>query len=607
MNLKRELANLPTEPGVYLMKNKAGQVIYVGKAKSLRKRVRSYFQKSRQHSFKTKALVKRIADFDYLVTDSEVEALILEANLIKKHNPKFNIRLKDDKSYPYLKITAQEDYPRVFMTRTVKKDGAKYFGPYTDVRAVNKTLKLIQDLFPLRDCKKKITKESREDRPCLNYHIENCLGPCVKSLNLEQYRQLIEEIILFLEGQHNDLIKQLKQRMKAKAKERDFEEAAELRDQIEAIKKLTEQQKVVSPDFANQDIIATAVKEDLACVEVLIIRNGRLMGEEDFIMEGTSTAELAETLTAFLKQYYMNADYIPQEVVVEQEIKEQEVIEDWLNEKRGSRVYLRIPQRGVKRQLVNMAQRNAKYNLKDYLLKSDYQQRKPIKAVQELRTYLDLDKVPLRIEGFDVSNTQGSQAVASLVVFENGTAKKSDYRRFKIKTVSGPDDYAMLQEVVQRRYSRLLAEDEDFPDLILIDGGKGQLNAVRKILRKLGKAEQTVISLAKREEEVFIPGEKEPLVLPKNSEALYLLQRVRDEAHRFALNYHRRLRSRRVTQSMLDDIPGIGQKRREALLQHFGSLDKIRKAGLEELSEVTGISDKLATAVYNYLQEHTRP
>ncbi|MBM7624167.1 excinuclease ABC subunit UvrC [Sporohalobacter salinus] len=607
MDIEKQLDNLPDASGVYLMKNKAGEVIYVGKAKSLRKRVRSYFQKSRNHSFKTKALVKRIDDIDYIITDSEVEALILEATMIKKHNPKFNIRLKDDKTYPYIKVTTNEDYPRVFKTRIVKKDGAKYFGPYTDVNAVHKTLKLLRDLFPLRDCKKDISQKEKKDRACLNYHIEKCLGPCVNNVDLDKYKTMVDEICLFLKGKQQDLIEELKEEMEQAADKQEFERAAELRDQIEAIKKITEKQKVVSSDFADQDVIATSHQDDLACVQVMVVRNGRLVGEEDFIMEGTSVEAINETLIAFLKQYYMNANYIPKEVLLEIEIEDKEIIEDWLNDKRGSRVYLRAPQRGAKNQLINMAQRNAKYNLKDYLIKSDYQKRKPLKAVKELQTYLDLSQPPIRIEGFDISNIQGTDPVASLVVFENGSSKKGDYRRFKIKTVEGPDDFAMMKEVIKRRYSRLLEEDRKLPDLILIDGGKGQLNAALEVLDELGINDQAIIGLAKKKEEVFVEGKSDPIILPRDSEALYLLQRVRDEAHRFAVNYHRKLRSRRVTHSMLDDIPGIGQKRRERLLQYFGSLDKIRKASVEELSEVRGISEGIATTVYNYLREHTRP
>ena len=607
MKLQTQLDNLPKDPGIYLMKNKSGQIIYVGKAKSLRKRVRSYFQKSRNHSFKTQALVKRIADLDYVVTDSEVEALILEATMIKKHNPKFNIRLKDDKTYPYIKVTTNEDYPRVYMTRIVRKDGAKYFGPYTNVSAVHKTLKLLRDLFPLRDCKKSISQNKKEERACLNYHIEKCLGPCVEDIDVTKYNKMIKEIILFLKGKQQDLIKQLENEMQEAANRREFERAAELRDQMQAIKDITKKQKVVSPDFEDQDIIATAHEDSLACVQVMVVRNGRLVGQEDFIMEGTSVEAIDETLTAFLKQYYMNINYIPKEILLEIEIEDKEIIEDWLNEKRGSRVYLKNPQRGAKRELVNMAQRNAKYNLKDYLIKSDYQSRKPLKGVKELQTYLDLDKPPIRIEGFDISNIQGTDPVASLVVFENGRPKKSDYRRFKIKTVEGPNDFAMMQEVVERRYSRIINEGKEMPDLILIDGGKGQLNAALEILDDLGVGDQPIFGLAKREEEVFVKGEPEPIILPRDGESLYLIQRVRDEAHRFAVSYHRKLRSRRITHSMLDDISGVGKKRRESLLKHFGSLDKIRSASIDELSEVHGISEKIATTIYNYLQERTRP
>ncbi|MGM0470933.1 MAG: excinuclease ABC subunit UvrC [Bacillota bacterium] len=607
MNLKEQVDNLPQTAGVYLMKNKSGEIIYVGKAKSLRKRVRSYFQQSRQHSFKTTVLVDKIAELDYIITDSEVEALILEATMIKKHNPKFNIRLKDDKSYPYIKVTLNESYPRVFKTRIVKEDGAKYYGPYPDVKAVHQILKLVHDLFPLRDCKQQLSSDTSTERACLNYHIEKCLGPCVNQVSRERYQAMIDEVCLFLEGKQTDLVAQLREGMEAAAAERNFERAAELRDQIEAIEKIIQDQQVVSAELDNQDLIATAHQDNLACVQVMVVRNGRLVGEEDFIMEGTAEEEIDETLSAFLKQYYMNTDYIPQEILLKSSLSDQTVIESWLSKERGAKVKLKEPQRGSKREMIQLAERNAKYNLKDYLIKSNYQQRKPLEAVKELADYLELRELPIRIEGFDISNLQGSDPVASLVVFENGQAKKEDYRRFKIKNSEGPDDFAMMQEVVERRYSRLLREDRELPDLILVDGGKGQLSSALATLEQLGITDQQIIGLAKKKEEVFVPHSQEPIILPRNSEALYLLQRIRDEAHRFAVNYHRKLRSRRVTHSMLDDISGVGEKRRQRLLEYFGSLDKIRKASLDELSAVKGISTRIATAIQKHLTEHTRP
>ena len=609
MNVKEKLKILPKQPGVYLYKDKYGEIIYVGKAKVLRNRVRSYFQKSRNHSYKTNILRKHIYDLDYIVTDSEVEALILEANLIKKHHPKFNIRLKDDKTYPYIKVTINEDFPRVFKTRIVKKDKARYFGPYADVRAVDKTLKVLKKLFPIRTCKKNLKAGKHEERACLNLHINKCYGPCVGEISPYDYNEVVRQVILFLEGKTRKLIKKIKKRMEEASKALDFEQAAEYRDSIQAIEKVTQNQKVVTEDRMDRDVIAIALEDDKACLQVQIIRQGRLMGQEHFIMEGTAEEELGDIMAAFMKQYYLNQPILPKEILLEIELTDEEAIAEWLREVAGKKVKLHVPQRGIKRRLVEMAYKNAKENLKKEKIKDKYSKDKPLKGVQELQDYLGLEKPPVRIEGFDISHVQGVDTVASMVVFHNGQPKKSDYRRYKIRSAEGsPDDFQSMKEVVTRRYRRVLEEEQRMPDLILIDGGKGQLSSAVKILENLGvdMEEQAIIGLAKREEEVFLPGQSESILLPRRSEALYLIQRVRDEAHRFAVNYHRQLRGRRITHTLLDEISGIGPKRRKALLQHFGSLEKIRSSSIEELCEVEGISEKTAQTIRQFMDDYTK-
>ncbi|WP_018247950.1 excinuclease ABC subunit UvrC [Orenia marismortui] len=604
MKLRQKVKNLPKEPGVYLMKNKRGKIIYVGKAKSLRSRVGSYFQSSKHQRFKTKVLVENIVDFDYIITDTEVEALILENNLIKKYHPKYNIQLKDDKTYPYIKVTEKEVYPRIFKTRIVKNDGARYFGPYTDVKAVNDILELLYDMFQLRTCKRDLT-EKKEERACLNFHIDKCSAPCINEISVKEYNKLIEKSIMILEGKEDTLIKELDKKMQEASKSLDFEDAAKLRDQIRAINKVSKKQKIISDRLINQDIIALAQTDNDICVQLLIVRSGRLIGKENFIF--TEANDLKETLTAFLQQYYDNAYYIPEEILLELEIDDLKLINQWLSEEKGSKVELKVPKIGEKRELVQMSYRNARYNLKEYRFKNKFNSLKANTGVKELQEYLGLEEMPYRIEGFDISHVQGTDTVASLVVFENGQPKKSDYRRFKINHGQGNNDFLSMKEVVTRRYSRLLKEGKKFPDLILIDGGKGQLSSAVEIISELGRPGEQMIGLAKREEEVFLPGQSDPVILPKDSQALYLIQRVRDEAHRFAVSYHRKLRSRRLTHSMLDEIPGIGPKRREALLKYFGSLGEIKNVSIEELAEVSGISDKVASKIRSYLDEHIQP
>ncbi|MFW6001423.1 MAG: excinuclease ABC subunit UvrC [Halanaerobium sp.] len=605
-HIEAQLKELPRQPGVYMMKDETGMVIYVGKAKSLNSRVRSYFRKNNQ-TYKTQLLVKYIDDFDYIITDTEVEAYILEANLIKKYQPKFNIRLKDDKSYPYIKVTKNVDFPRVFKTRIVKNDGAEYFGPFADVDAIYKTLYVIKDIFQLRSCKLELDADNPEAKPCLNYHIDKCLGPCIGAVTKEEYHELIDQVMLFLSGRQEELRKEVEKKMEQAADERNYEKAARFRDAIKAFKKLSESQKVMTDKNIDQDVVALVEGEnDTACTQLLLVRNGRLIGQEYFILQGTDQESETEIMGSFLQQYYQQAAGIPDELLLNTDLAYQKLLEERLADIKGKKVKIHQPKKGDKKKMIEMAERNAAQNLKKEDIRSKYEEKRTSGAVEKLGEILELESPPFYIEGFDISNIQGTDSVASLVVFKNGRPAKKDYRRFKIKTVEGPDDFSSMKEVVERRYARLLREDRKLPDLILIDGGKGQLNAAYEVLKLLGIEDLPIIGLAKKEEEIFRPGEREPITLPHHKPTLQLLQRVRDEAHRFALSYHRKLRSRRLTHSMLDEIPGVGPKRRNALLQHFGSLAKIREAKIWQLKKVEGVSAKTARKIYDYLRENMR-
>lgn len=617
MTLEEKLKLLPAQPGVYLMKNAAGEVIYVGKAVSLRNRVRQYFQSSRSHSPKVKAMVSNISDFEYIVTDSEVEALILESNLIKRYRPWYNVRLKDDKHYPYLKVTLNEPFPRLVVVRKIKQDGCRYFGPYTDSQAVRNTLKFIRRVFPIRTCNKNIQPGSNE-RPCLNYHIKRCLAPCAGKVTPEEYRQVIDQVILFLEGKQDDLIDTLEEKMKKAAQELRFEAAARLRDQIESLRKIVEKQKIITSAPVDQDVIGIAAAEETACVQLFHIRQGKLIGRERFFLDVAPDDTAEEMLAGFVSQHYARAADIPKEVLLPAEIPDVEVVEKWLTSLRGNRVYVRVPQRGEKRHLVEMVQENAELVMKEHRFEAERKQAVQRQGMEELQAYLGLPTLPRRIEGFDISNIQGTEAVGSMVVFVDGAPRTSDYRRFKIRTKHTPDDYAMMAEVVRRRFLRGLKEREEleklapeerqtaegeakfaeFPDLILIDGGKGQLNVARSVLRELGLESIPTIGLAEKFEEIYMEGNPDPIILPRDSQALYLVQRVRDEAHRFALTYHRHLRDQRTTKSILDDIPGIGPKRKKALIRAFGSVYGVKQATLEELKAVPGITEELAERIY---------
>lgn len=594
--VEEKLKLLPENPGVYLMKNDQGRIIYVGKAVVLKNRVRQYFQSNKNHSPKVRAMVSNIADFEIIMTHSEVEALILECNLIKKHRPRYNISLKDDKSYPYVKVTVQEEFPRVFVTRRLLKDGARYFGPYTSVTALHESLKLLKRFFPLRTCK------HMQDRPCLEFHIKRCLAPCAGKISQEEYAVMIREVLLFLEGRTDDVEKELNFRMQAAAEGYHFELAARLRDQLLAVQKVAEKQNIVT-GAGDQDVLGLARSEFGVCVQVFFIRSGKMIGREHFLLRGSEDEKDEDVLTAFMQQYYHRATFIPREILLPIEIGkgEQELLEKWLSEKkRTAQVHLLYPQRGTKRDIVAMAASNAKKYLQDEAEKLKQANEQTLGAVKELGKYLGLQKLPYRMECFDISHIQGAETVASMVVFEGGLPKKSDYRRFKIQSTEGkPDDFLSMREVTTRRYVGL--PEEDLPDLIVIDGGKGQLSSALEIIRKqAGHLKVPVVGLAKQFELIFTEGESEPVVLPRHSQALYLIQRIRDEAHRFAITYHRKLRGKRNLVSILDHVVGIGPKRRQALWSHFGTLAKMKSASIEEIASVPGMNLPAAEAVYNF-------
>lgn len=590
-----KLQLLPDKPGVYIMKDEQGKIIYVGKAIILKNRVRSYFQSSRNHSAKVQAMVARIDDFEYIITGSEIEALILECNLIKKHRPKYNISLRDDKTYPYVKVTTNEAFPRVFVTRRVQKDGAKYFGPYTNVGAVHESIKLLRKLFPLRSCRHLDAK-----RPCLEYHIKRCLAPCAGKIDEQEYGAMIKSVCLFLEGRSEAVEKDLTKRMETAAENFEFERAAKLRDQLLAVKKVTEKQNIVTGS-GDQDAIGMARSEFGVCMQVFFIRSGKMVGRDHFLLTGSEGEDDESVLDAFLKQYYNQTTFIPREILLPIELTEQALLAQWLSEKKEAKVAVETPKRGTKRDIVMMAIGNANNVLEEQLAKLKTANEQTEGAVLELGQYLQLGKPPNRMECFDISHIQGSETVASMVVFEGGIPKKDAYRRYKIQSAEGkPDDFKSMREVVGRRYGEAAAED--LPDLIIIDGGKGQLSSALEIIRGAGHTQVPVVGLAKQFEYIFTEGESEPIILPRHSQALYLIQRIRDEAHRFAITYHRKLRSKRNMVSVLDHIVGVGPKRRKALWDNFGTLNKIKAASVEEMAAVPGMNLPTAQAVYNFFQ-----
>jgi excinuclease ABC subunit C len=601
---KRKLSQLPPTPGVYLMKDRQEKVIYVGKAASLRPRVRSYFHSPRGMSSKTRALAEIVTDFEVIQTETEVEAFLLEDNLIKRYQPRFNIRLRDDKRYPYLKIT-DESFPRILIVRRRHPDGAYYFGPYTNAKAMRATLKLAQKIFPLRTCALNLPLKTPR-RPCLNYHIGRCLAPCAEIISKEEYKQIIEGAIQLFEGHAAGLLKDLTHRMTDASKHQRYEQATQLRNQIRALSLSLERQSVVLPDLIDRDVIGIALEQANACAEVFLVRAGRLSGRETFHLHAPGTPDEAAVLSAFLSQYYTRASYLPKEILLPIAIPESESLSVWLSSLKGNRVRLKVPKRGEKRRLVKLALENARYSLKKEKIERTHR-KEASQALEELVNALSLHYFPHRIEAFDISNTQGGEATGSMVVFSEGRALRSAYRRFKVKRSGMPDDYAMMGEILRRRFRRGLAEMvdptisrgkfSDFPDLLLIDGGKGQLNVATSILAELEIEGIDVIGLAKRHEEIFQPGEPEPIRLSPGSKALLLLRQIRDEAHRFAITYHRRLRARRSLASRLDAIPGVGPKRKAALINAFGSLDRLARAEVEEIAAVPGIPVVLAAEI----------
>ena len=594
-SIKNALAVLPDKPGVYLMHDAEGKVIYVGKAVVLKNRVRSYFRNLASHTPKVRAMVDKIAEIETIVTSSEVEALILECNLIKKYRPRYNISLKDDKTYPYLKVTMQEDFPRLHMTRRLSKDGAKYYGPYADAGAMYATMKLLKTMFPLRSCRK-----MNPDRPCLNYHIKRCLAPCAGYVSKDEYGKMIKSVCMVLDGRTTELERDLKQRMQAAAEDYAFEEAARLRDQLQAVERLNESQKAVTNNGGDMDVLGFAQDMTGICLQIFFVRKGKLIGRDNFFLQDGGD-EQREVLTAFLKQYYNEATFVPREIVLPQlpEAEEQQLIEAWLTQKAERRVELFVPQRGVKRELLQLANDNALKLLSERLRKGSLSLKNDEQAAEELQQALGLEHSLERMDCFDISHTQGSETVASMVVFRNGSISKRDYRKYKIVSAEGkPDDFKSMQEVVYRRYK----DYEDLPNLVVIDGGKGQLSSALEVIRGLGLADLPVVGLAKREEEIFLPHRSTSILLDRDSAALHLIQRIRDEAHRFAITFHRKLRGKRNLVSVLDHVEGIGPKRRQALWQAFKTLDAMKAASVEELAAVEGMNHAAAQNLYEFFR-----
>ena len=589
-----KVSHLPTTPGVYLWRDKYQRIIYAGKAINLRNRVRSYVQQDMNRSVKVTAMMRRAWDVETIQTKTEMEALILEATLIKEHHPKYNIMLRDDKTYPYVKVTVQEEYPRLFMTRRLERDGAKYFGPFTDVTAVHHVLRILRSYYPLRTC-----KSMKVERPCLQYHMHYCEGPCMKYVTVEAYRKYIDDIVALFEGKQVQVIQEITSKMEQASEELEFELAAKYRDDLLSIQKVQEKQRMVT-QRGDMDVLGMAIDGPMACIQLFFIRSGRLLGRENyFVQHEGDSPELV--MTEFIKQYYGGSTFIPKELLLPMDSVDRELFSEWFTSMKGQQVEVSVPQRGYKKDLIKMAEENAQNFLAERRRQWQYTIDKAGGAVKKLAEVLDLPRLPERMECYDISHMQGAETVASMVVFEGGKPAKREYRRFKLKTVQGkPDDFASMAEIMERRYGN--EKDWPMPDLIIIDGGKGQLNAALPIIRAMGVTDVPVISLAKRIEEVFIEGESESIILEHHTPELQLLQQIRDEAHRFAITYHRRLRGKRNLESVLDHIEGIGPKRRKALYKHFGNLDAMRVAELEELESVEGMNKKAALAVYEFFR-----
>ncbi len=641
------LNSLPHKPGIYLMKDAEGTILYVGKAISLYNRVRSYFQESTDLSPKNRSMVAKVDDIEFLVVRNEVEALVLESNYIKQYRPKYNVLLRDDKNYPYIKVSLTEDFPRVYRVRSFQRDGNRYFGPYTNSGAVDATLDLLNKLFSFRTCRYDASnwappregeppagwKQKLLARPCTQYYIHRCIAPCVAYTTREEYDVVIRQVILFLEGKHEEVVKSLQERMQKAAEELNFEEAARIRDRIKAVEQVLEKQRIIHTEGQDdQDVIALASSEDETCAQVFFFRSGKLVGREFFILQGTRDSSSGEVMSSFLQQFYESSPHVPAEIIAEVEPDDRAVMLQWLKEKRGASVTMTVPKRGEKLRLVEMVKQNAKEVLEQQRIKWLTDSQKTQLALEELQEALNLAAPPQRIECYDISNTQGTNSVGAMVVFEAGRPKNSEYRRFKIKSVEGPDDFASHQEVLRRRFRAAsgkavqvsasardevegssgedgtgdgtgqdvqLQHDWAMPNLIIIDGGKGQLSAAMEVLQEL-HIDVPTVGLAKENEEIFTPGSPDPIILPRSSQGLYLVQRIRDEAHRFGITYHRKLRSDRTFKSVLDEIPGIGPKRKKALMKHFGSIRAISAASIDDLAALDGMTRDAAEKVKEY-------
>jgi excinuclease ABC subunit C len=604
--LEQKINNLPSNPGVYLFKDKRGTILYVGKAGNIKHRVSSYFQKPAGKDLKTLTMLEKVADIDTMVTDTEKEAFILEDTLIKMHRPRYNVKLRDDKNYPCLKLSLEEEYPTLCIVRRIKKDGSLYFGPYPSAISLRETLRLIRRLFPIRTCMD--TKFTHRLRPCINYEMGRCLGPCCEGVDPNQYREVVQQVRMFLAGKNRDLLEVLQKKMEEESEELHFEAAAKIRDQIASIEQVVEKQKIVSTDFLDQDVIGFHRQDHKIVVYPLFVRAGRLMGGRGFVISSAGLLD-EEVLSSFVLQYYREGRFIPEQILIPKSIPEQDFVEQWLTELKGKRVKILVPLKGDKKHLLKMASENAE----QFLLAKDELDKDEEKLLDSLKERLHLRNVPRRIEAFDISNFQGGNAVGSMVFFEDGKPDKERYRHFKIKTIEGADDYGMMYEVLLRRYQKAAKED-DLPDLVLLDGGRGQLNVAQEVFKELKIREVDLISLAKErtvekprpsrlrrtEEKVFHPQYKEPFILGRHSPILHLLDRVRDEAHRFAIIYHKKVRSRETVRSELGEIPGIGQIRQMALLRYFGTVEKIKQATEEELVRVPKMNSKSAQRVYEF-------
>lgn len=620
-NIAEELKKLPDQPGVYIMHDSRDAIIYIGKAVSLRKRVHQYFQPSHDEGIKKAQMVKQIARFEYIVTDSELEALVLECNLIKEHRPKYNTMLRDDKTYPYIRVTLGEDFPRVLFSRQQKKDKSRYFGPYTSAGAVKDTIELVNKIYQLRTCNRNLPRDTGKDRPCLNYHIHQCTAPCQGYITKEAYRERVDAVVEFLNGNYAPVLKSLEEKMNTASAKLEFEKAIEYRELLNSVRQIAQKQKITHTDGEDKDIIALAADDRDAVVQVFFIRDGKLIGRDHFYVKIGTEDTKAQILTTFLKQFYSGTPFIPREIMLPQEIEEQEVLADWLGEKRGSKVYIRVPQKGMKEKLVELAQKNAKMVLAQDREKIKREEGRTIGALKEIEQLLDMKGLN-RVEAYDISNTSGFESVGSMIVYEKGKPKRSDYRKFKLRTVSGPDDYASMYEVLTRRFTHGMREMEEmeekdlseeygsftrFPDLIMMDGGRGQVNIALKVLEEL-HLNIPVCGMVKddnhRTRGLYYHNVEIPI--DRGSEGFKLITRIQDEAHRFAIEYHRSLRSKEQVHSVLDDIPDIGPARRKALMKKYQSLEAIREATEEDLAQTDSMSPQAARSVYRFFREKER-